>query len=152
MVKKEATLMEINRKLDSIRGTIISSAQRIEVILSYRLRTYFFPKTNEKAGILFWNVLNTSFLSFDNKISIYESIPYFKRLKGYPKIKTSLRFIQRLRNIMAHWELDESDSDLENIIMFTLVSRYRKMTINSSLLEEFKKHENFLLKKFGYTR
>jgi hypothetical protein len=152
MEKKEATLIEIKSKLDSIRGTIISSASRIEFILGYRLRIYFFPKTNDKATILFWNVINTSFLSFDSKISIYESIPYFKRLKDYPRVKKSLRFIQRLRNIMAHWQLDERNSDLENIVMFTLVSKYRKTTVNSSLVEEYEKHVKFLLKKFGYTR
>lgn len=145
--KKKKTLIEIRKKLDSIRGTIISSASRIEFSLGYRLRTYFFPKTNNKATILFWNVINTSFLSFDSKIRIYESIPYFKKLKRYPKIQESLKFVQRLRNIMAHWELDEKNSDLENIIMFTLVGKYRKITINSSLLEEYRKHENFLLKK-----
>jgi hypothetical protein len=53
---------------------------------------------------------------------------------------------------MAHWELDERNSDLENIVMFTLVSKYRKITVNSSLIEEFEKHEKFLLKKFGCTR
>ena len=145
--KNKKTLIEIKKKLDSIRGTIISSASRIEFSLGYRLRTYFFPKTNNKAAILFWNVINTSFLSFDSKIRIYESIPYFKKLKSYPKIHESLKFVQRLRNIMAHWELDEKNSDLENIILFTLVGRYRKITINSSLLEEFRKHEDFLLKK-----
>ncbi len=150
-MKKKETI-EIERKLDSIRGTIISSASRIEFILGYRLRRYFFPKTNDKAAILFWNVINTSFLSFDSKISIYESIPYFKRLKCYSKVKASLRFIQRLRNIMAHWELDETKSDLENIVMFTLVSKCRKETVNSLLIEEYEKHEKFLLKKFGYSR
>lgn len=152
MEKKEAALIEIKKKLDSRRGTIISSASRIEFILGQRLRKYFFPKTNEKATILFWNVINTSYLSFDIKISIYESIPYFKRLKGYPNVKTSLRFIQKWRNIMAHWELDERDSDLENIVMFTLVGKYRKETINSSLVEEYEEHVKFLLNKFGYTR
>lgn len=142
----------IKEKLDSIRGEIISSASRIEFILGYRLRKYFFPKTNNKATILFWNIINTPFLSFDNKISIYESIPYFKRLKDYPKIKKSLRFIQRLRNVMAHWELSERESDLDKIVMFTLVGKYKKITINEKLIQEFEKHFDFLLKKFGYSQ
>ncbi len=142
----------IKEKLDSIRGGIISSASRIEFILGYRLRKYFFPKTNNKATILFWNIINTSFLSFDNKISIYESIPYFKRLKDYPKIKKSLRFIQKLRNVMAHWELSERESNLDKIIMFTLVGKYKKITINEKLIQEFEKHFNFLLKKFDYSQ
>ena len=144
--------MEIQRKLDSIRGTIISSASRIEFILGYRLTKYFFPKACDRATILFWNVVNTPILSFDNKISIYESIPYFKKLKCYSKVKTSLRFIQRLRNIMAHWELNEKDSDLENIVLDTFTPKYRKITVNNSLVEEYKKHEQFLLKQFGYSR
>ena len=142
----------IEKKLDSIRGNIISSATRIEFILGYRLRRYFFPKTNNKATVLFWNILNSPFLSFDNKISIYESIPYFKKLKNYQKIKESLRFIQRLRNRVAHWELDERKSTLNNIVMFTLIGKYRTMKINNNLIKEFKKHLNFLLEKFGYVR
>ena len=142
----------IKEKLDSIRGEIISSASRIEFILGYRLRKYFFPKTNNKATILFWNVINTPFLSFDNKISLYENIPYFKKLKDYSKIKKSLRFIQRLRNIMSHWELDERESNLNKIVMFTLIGKYKKIVINKELIQDFEKHFNFLLKKFGYSR
>ncbi len=142
----------IKEKLDSIRGEIISSTSRIEFILGYRLRKYFFPKTNNKATILFWNVINTPFLSFDNKISLYENIPYFKKLKDYLKIKKSLRFIQRLRNVMAHWELSEKESDLDKIVVFTLVGKYKKITINEKLIQEFEKHFNFLLKKFGYSQ
>lgn len=142
----------IKRELDLIRGEVISSATRIEFILGYRLRKYFFPKSNNKAAILFWNVMNTSYLTFDNKISIYESIPYFKKLKGYTKINESLRFVQKLRNQMAHWDLDEKKSNLKNIFMFTLVGKYRKIIINDHLIEEYRKHINFLLKNFGYSR
>ncbi|MGA2958190.1 MAG: hypothetical protein ABSF48_20990 [Thermodesulfobacteriota bacterium] len=142
----------IRGKLDLIRGEVISSATRVEFVLGYRLRKYFFPKSNNKAAILFWNVMNTPYLTFDNKISIYESIPYFKKLKSYPAIKKSLRFVQRLRNIMAHWDLDEKKSDLNDIFMFTLVGKYRKITINNNLIEDYRKEIVFLLKEFGYSR
>lgn len=142
----------IREKLDLIRGEVISSATRVEFVLGYRLRRYFFPKSNNKATILFWNVVNASYLTFDNKISIYESIPYFKELKGYSTIKKSLRFVQRLRNTMAHWDLDEKKSDLKNIFMFTLVRKYRKIMINDNLVENYRKQINFLLKEFGYNR
>ncbi len=145
-------MKETKEKLDLIRGEVVSFASRIEFVLGYRLRRYFFPKNNNKATILFWNVINTSYLTFDNKISIYESIAYFKKLKGYPKVKKSLRFVQKLRNIMAHWELDEKESNLKNIIMFTLVGKYRKITINDSLIEDYRKQIAFLLKKFDYSR
>ena len=104
-------------KLDLLRGEIISSATRIEFVLGYSIRKYFFPKSNNKATILFWNVINSPYLTFDNKISIYESIPHLKKLKGHSAIKDSLRFVQRFRNIMAHWNLDEKESSPENIIM-----------------------------------
>ena len=145
-------MTKISEKLDSIRGEVISSAARVEFVLGYRLRRYFFPKNNNKAPILFWNVINTPYLTFDNKISIYESIPYFKKLKVYPAIQNSLRFVKGLRNKMAHWNLDEKESDLKNIFMYTLVGKYRKITINNSLIEDYRKHINFLLHKFGYSR
>ena len=145
-------MKEIKEKLDLIRGEVISFASRIEFVLGCRLRRYFFPKNNNKAAILFWNVINTPYLTFDNKISIYESITYFKKLKNYPEIKKSLRFIQKLRNVMAHWELDEKESNLENIVMFTLVGKYKKITINDSLIKEYRRQTTFLLKKFGYSR
>ena len=96
--------------------------------------------------------MNTPYLNFDNKISIYESIPYFKKLKRYPAIKKSLRSVQKLRNIMAHWALDEKESDLNNISMFTVVGKYRSITINNNLIEDYRKEIAFLLKEFGYGR
>jgi hypothetical protein len=143
--------IKIRKKLDLIRGEIISSAARVEFVLGYRLRRYFFPKTNNKATILFWNVMNTPYLTFNNKISIYESIPYFQKLKNYPDIKKSLRFVQRLRNTMAHWTLDEKQSDLNNIVMFTLVGKYKKIIITDSVVEDYRRQISFLLKNFGYS-
>jgi len=52
---------------------------------------------------------------------------------------------------MAYWELDEKKSNFKNIIMFTLVGKYRKITINDSLVEDYRKHVSFLLKEFGYS-
>ena len=84
-----------------------------------------------------------------NLASYYAGTAYL-RLKDYKKIKESLRFIQKLRNSMAHWELAEKESTLEDIVIYTLVGKYRKITINTNLIKNFKKHINFLLKKFGY--
>ena len=141
---------QTKEKLDLIRGEIISSATRIEFVLGYHIRRYFFPKSNNKATILFWNVINSPYLTFDNKISIYESIPQFKKTKGYSTIKESLRFVQKFRNIMAHWNLDEKESIPENIIMFTLTGKYRKTIVNDIVMEEYRHKITFLLNKFGY--
>jgi len=107
-------IIKIRERLDSIRGKVISYTSRIDFILGYKLRTYFFPKT--KVTILFWKVINTPLLNFDKKISLYETMPYFKKLEGCAEIKKSLRFVKKLRNIMAYWELDEKKSNFKNIV------------------------------------
>ena len=53
---------------------------------------------------------------------------------------------------MAHWELHEKESSLENIVMFTLVGKYKKITINDNLIKDYKRHTDFLLKRFSYSR
>jgi len=136
-------------KLSWFRGNIISDATVIETALGWNLRTYFFPKTNRQASIFYWHIINTPYFSFDKKISLYEEIPYFKKLKRYPKVKESLRFVQRLRNAVAHWELDEKMSD-ENVIFIYNPSTFKKLRLGNKLIEEFREHEKFLLKIFGW--
>ncbi len=76
----------IREKLNWFRGNIISDATVIEGALGWRLRRYFFPKTNKQASIFYWNIINTPHFSFDKKISLYEQIPYFKKFKEHEKI------------------------------------------------------------------
>jgi len=73
----------IREKLSSFRGTIISDTTVIERALGWRLRTYFFPKTNQQASDFLYNIIETSHFSFDKKILLYEQILYFKKLKQY---------------------------------------------------------------------
>lgn len=139
----------MREKLSRFRGNIISDATVIEGALGWRLRTYFFPKTNRQASIFYWYVINTPQFSFDKKISLYEQIPYFKRLKQYSKVKESLRFVQRLRNALAHWELDEKMSDENEVVVYSPVTG-KRLKIDDELMEEFEEHEKFLLKTFGW--
>ena len=139
------------RKLNSLRGRIISDAIVIEGALGWRLRRYFFPKTNRQASIFYWNIMNTPHFSFDRKISLYEQIPYFKKLKRYPEVKNSLRFIQRLRNALAHWELDEKASNEKEIVLYNPIT-LKRLTINDKTIEAFEEHEKFLLKVFGWNQ
>ena len=139
----------IREKLSWYRGNIISDTTVIEGALGWRLRTYFFPKTNRQASIFYWHIINTPYFSFDKKISLYEEIPYFKKLKQYPKVKESLRFVQRLRNSVAHWELDEKMSD-ENVIIIYNPSTFKRLRLDDKLIEKFREHEKFLLKIFGW--
>ena len=140
---------DLRERLSWFRGNIISDATEIETALGWKLRSYFFPKTNRQASIFYWNIINTPFFSFERKISLYEEIPYFKKLKSYPKVKESLRFVQRLRNEVAHWKLDEKMSNENRIVIYN-ASTFKTRTLDDKLIEEFKEHEKFLLKFFGW--
>ena len=139
----------IKEKLSWFRGNIISDATVIEGALGWRLRTYFFPKTNRQASIFYWYIINTPHFSFDKKISLYEQIPYFKKLKRYSKVKHSLRFIQKIRNAVAHWELDEKMSNENEVVIYSPVT-LKELKLDSGLMVKFKEHERFLLKIFGW--
>jgi hypothetical protein len=139
----------VREKLSWFRGNIISDATVIEGALGWKLRTYFFPKTNRQATIFYWYIINTPHFSFDKKISLYEQIPYFKKLKQYSKVKNSLRFIQKLRNAIAHWELDEKISNENEIVIYN-PSTLNRLKLNNKLMEEFKEHKKILLKIFNW--
>lgn len=139
----------IRGKLNRFRGHVISSATEIEGALGWRLRRYFFPRTNRKASIFYWNIINTPHFSFDRKISLYEQITYFKKLKRYPRVKESLRFIQRLRNGLAHWELDDKLSNENGIVIYNPIT-LQTLRIDDELMKEFEEHDKFLLKVFGW--
>lgn len=139
----------IREKLSWFRGNIISDATVIEGALGWKLRIYFFPKTNRQASTFYWHIINTPHFSFDKKISLYEQIPYFKNLKQYSKVKNSLRFIQKLRNTIAHWELDERISNESEIVIYN-PSTLERLKLNNKLMEEFRDNEKFLLKTFGW--
>ncbi len=139
----------IRGKLNWYRGTIISDATVIEGALGWRLRTYFFPKSNKQAAIFYWSIINTSHFSFDRKISLYQQISYFKRLKNYPEVINSLRFVQKLRNAIAHWELDEGMSSAKEVVIYN-PSTFKKIKLNDRLMKDFMAHDKCLLKSFGW--
>ncbi len=131
------------------RGTIISDTTVIERALGWRLRTYFFPKTNQQASDFLYYIIETSHFSFDKKISLYEQIPYFKSLKQYTQVKTALRFVQQLRNALAHWNLDEKMSSEDEIVIYSPVT-FKRLKLNYETLKAFQEHEKILLKAFGW--
>jgi hypothetical protein len=139
----------IREKLSWFRGTIISDATIIERALGWRLRTYFFPKTNQQASDFLYYIIETSHFSFDKKISLYEQIPYFKKLKQYTKVKSSLRFVQQLRNALAHWNLDEKKSNENEIVIYN-PNTFKSLKLNEEIMEKFHEHEKILLKAFGW--
>jgi len=141
----------IRGKLSLFRGNIISDATVMETALGWRLRTYFFPKTNQQASDFLYYIIETPYFSFDKKISLYEQIPYFKKLKQYQRARKSLRFVQQLRNTVAHWELDEKMSNESEIIIYSPIT-FKRLKLNDELMKKFKEYEKFLLKTFGWTQ
>jgi len=139
----------IREKLNWYRGSIISDATVIETALGWRLRTYFFPKTNRQASVFHYLVIDTPHFTFERKISLFEQIPYFQKQKRYPKVKRSLRFIQRLRNAVAHWKLDEKESNENEIVIYNPIT-FKTLKLNDKLMKEFREHEKYLLKIFGW--
>ena len=139
----------IRGKLSFFRGTIISDATVIERALGWRLRTYFFPKTNQQASDFLYYIIETPYFSFDKKISLHEQIPYFKKLSQYSRVKESLRFIQQLRNALAHWNLDEKLSNANEIIIYN-PNTFKRLKLNDEVMKKFQEHERILLKVFGW--
>ena len=141
----------IKGRLSQLRGEILSDTVVLETGLTWKLRTYFYPKTNRQASIFHYFILETPNFTFDRKISLYEQIPYFKKLKSYSKTKEALRFVQRLRNAVAHWELDEKRSNMNEIVLYQITPvSFKTIKIDSNLMVKFKEHEIFLLKVFGW--
>src|SRR3989338_2838468 len=126
----------IIEKLNSFRGTIISDTTVIERALGWRLRTYFFPKTNQQASDFLYNIIETSHFSFDKKILLYEQISYFKKLKQYSSVKNSLRFVQQLRNALAHWNLDEKMSNENEIFIYNQIT-FKRLKLNNQTMRKF---------------
>ena len=145
----------IREKLNLFKGIIISDATIIERALGWRLRTYFFPKTNQQASDFLYYIIETPHFSFDKKISLYEQIPYFKKLSQYSKVKDSLRFVQQLRNALAHWNLDEKMSNENEVVIYNPVNfrvweKAQRFKLNDQTMRKFQEHEKILLKVFGW--
>lgn len=140
----------IKEKLNFLRGQIISEATEVEIALGWRLRKYFFPRTNNQSTAFYWYIINTPNFGFDKKISLYQQIPYFKKLRNYSKVMNSLRFIQKLRNAVAHWTLEESKSNENDIFIYALVPKYQEMKLNEELLKKFNEHKNYIFIVFNW--
>ncbi len=128
----------------------MSGAIEIEKALGWRLRTYFFPKSNIQASLFYQIILNANYFNFERKIALYQQVSYFKKLKNYQKVMSSLRFVQKLRNELAHWELlDFETSGGHEVVIYSPIT-FKKRKLNDKLIEEFTVHDKLLLKSFGW--
>ena len=137
----------IRDKLRLFRGTILSDSTDLESHLGWILRTYFFPKTNRRATLFSSLIIDK--LSFEKKILLYEKINIYNKSKKYENIKKSLKFVRELRNVVAHGWLIEGDSK-ENYVIIKNPNSYKTWKLDDALMNEFKEHDKFLLKAFGW--
>jgi hypothetical protein len=137
----------IRDRLRLFRGTILSDSTDLESMLGWRLRTYFFPETNRKATLFSSLIIDK--LSFERKISLYEKINIYNKSKKQENIKRSFKFVRELRNAVAHGWLIEGDSD-ENCVVIKNPNSYKTWKLDDTLMNEFKSHDKFLLKAFGW--
>jgi len=137
----------IRNKLSLFRGTILSDSTEIEGALGWKLRTYFYPKTNRKATLFSSLIIDK--LSFERKISLYEKINIYNKSKKQENIKKSLRFVRELRNAVAHGWFIEGNSN-ENCVIIKNPNSYKTWKLDDTLMNEFKEHDKFLLKAFGW--
>lgn len=144
---KDADKKMIRDKLSLFRGVILSDSTELESILGWKLRSYFFPKTNRRASL--FSSLLVDKLTFNEKISLYEHIHVYAKSKRNESIKRSLRFVQRLRNAVAHSWLLEGASN-ENEIVIKNPNSYKTLKLDDKLMIEFREHDKFLLKVFGW--
>ena len=140
----------IEEKLDWYRGKILSGATEIEKALGWRLRIYFFPKSNIQASIFYQSILNANYFTFERKIALYQQIPYFKKLKKYTEVIDSLRFVKKLRNELAHWELLGFETSTDDEVVIYNPITFKKRKLSKKLIEEFIAHDKRLLKCFGW--
>ncbi|MBV9159647.1 MAG: hypothetical protein JO019_03580 [Candidatus Kaiserbacteria bacterium] len=136
-------------KLLKCRANIISDAIAVEIALDWTIRLYFFPKTNHRASAFHALILDSQSFGFDKKISLFENIGYFKRLKHYAKIKQALRSIQRFRNAVAHWSYYEIKKNKEEIVLHR-VDYTKEIVLNARTVAEFLTDVNFVVKAFGF--
>ena len=147
--KMEKKNKKLRERLNEIRGKILSDSIEIEDNLTFRIFSFFYPKQNRKGTAFYWHILNTHKFRFNDKIRLFEQIPYFKKLKTYDSIMISLKFVRRLRNQLAHWELLENKSKLDHIVLQDPV-KVERVIINDKLLEEFDKHKELLSRLLPY--
>lgn len=124
---------EIVRK---IRGEVLSEAILVELDLVETISDYFFKENSEKSRILYWEILNTRNLGFDDKIRIFNKIPTFKKRKNYHEMKVALTFIKTIRNQLAHWDIKPHKCNKKKIVIYDPIHLTERI-IDSKTLEEF---------------
>ncbi len=138
---------KIKEILLTIRGDVIHDCIEIEDWLAIKITDYFFKNNSQQKTAFYWFILNTRKYNFNDKIQLFEEIPYFKKRAYYTNVKTSLRKVQNLRNKLAHWELVESKSKTDHIVLRDPI-KVKDFVVTKDIIEDFKKHKKALIDFF----
>ena len=139
----------ITKKLRALRGKVIEDSIEIEESLAYRIQDYFFKKNCREKTLFYWLILNTRRFGFNDKIELFEAIPYFQDRKYFKTVTESLRHILGLRNQLAHWDLDVSMSQPNRLVLRDPLVKKDDLVISDDTVREFKRHVRVLKKFFS---
>lgn len=142
---------KITNKLTEIRGKVIGECIEIDGMLTVDITNYFFKKNSQQKTLFYWLILNTRKFELEDKIQLFEKIDYFKKRKYYIKVKESLRYIQQLRNKLAHWELIVNKSKPEAIVLRDTI-KVNDFILTNQVVNDFEKHKDYLMKFFTRLR
>ena len=126
-----------DEKLSKYRGIIIAYAIDVEQFLTYAILKYFYRSGTERRKIFYNEILNTRLFSFEEKVKLFETIPTYKRLKKFDQIKGDLRYIQNIRNKLAHWHINKEKSMMTKIVIQNPLNRNQSLTIDDEFIKKF---------------
>jgi hypothetical protein len=139
----------LENRLAYVRGKILSSSVEVELSLGSFLCDYFFKKNSPRKTTLFWLVLNP--LDFNKKIQLFKKIPYLKKRKNHDKVVKSLKYIQTVRNRVAHDFLIVHKSEWDRLVIRD-PRKPNDLILDENLLSKFDDNVKYLTQALFYRK
>lgn len=95
-------------QFEKFRGKILSMAVHVESTLDSFISNYFIKPQNAKTFFFEDIILLNGYMSFERKINIFEEICKREKFNNISKIVESIRYVQKIRNNVAHWQVEIS--------------------------------------------
>jgi hypothetical protein len=136
--KREA----LENRFAYVRGKILSDSVEVELNLEGFICDYFFKKNSHRKNALFWYLLSP--LDFNRKIQLFEKIPYLKKRKNHDKVVKSLKYIQSVRNRVAHDFLMVPKSEWNKLVIRD-PKKLNDFILDENLLSKFDENVRYLM-------
>lgn len=127
---------KIETLLKKVRGHILSETVLVEIDLTIEIENYFFKRNNKKSRIFRNHILGSKKFTFNDKIDLFEVVLKVKKSKNKDQIMEDLRFIKKLRNFVAHGDMQRSKSTQKKIILCD-IDNSKQLEINNKDIEKF---------------